>query len=75
MRCVFLSRVCEDDGSFGTYRPVAIPTKAQIVVEDVPKDCADWQVAVLANGTQFEGRLQKTMKVSFSDLGWSRPCQ
>lgn len=74
MRCVFLSRVCEEDGSFGTFRPVAMPISAQVVVEGVPRDCADWQVAVLANGTQFNDQHQGTMTVSFSELGWSLPC-
>jgi hypothetical protein len=71
LRTVCLSRFVGDSGG-PTYRPVGHPKDAQILVTDVPRLCEDWQVAVLANGTDFVFDRLSPLTVAFAELGWRK---
>ena len=71
LRTVCLSRFAGDSGG-PTYRPVQHSKDAQILVTDVPRRCEDWQVAVLANGTDFVFDRLSPLTVAFAELGWRK---
>lgn len=71
LRTVCLSRFAGGSGG-PTYRPVQHSKDAQILVTDVPRLCEDWQVAVLANGTDFVFDRLSPLTVAFAELGWRK---